>query len=175
MTSKIPNTQSLDDYVLNPYTNRLIKKNSKTHKKLVAAKLLDDIPSTPEENVIIEAETKDEAKCIQGKLNKTLQKNKIITRRGTKVLKASRRPTRQETIEKVSDYAVQSVIENKDELIDQDMTDAEMDTYIRNLIQKKLVGLDTTPAPRSTPVSTKRKVIRTKSLPEDDDFLGNYE
>ena len=92
----------------------LIKKHSKTYKKLLAAKLLDDVPSTPQENVILETESKEpttKAKTIQGKMNKHIQKNKVLTRRGTKVLKATRRPTRQETIDKVSDYAIKSPVD----------------------------------------------------------------
>jgi len=146
------------DYIVNPYTGRLIKKGSKTHKKLVSAQLLDEEISTPQENVILEADDKDQAKVLQNKLNKSAHKNKVITRRGNKILKANRRPTRKETIDKVSDYAIDTVIENKDRLLSQDMTDDETDNYIRNLIMLKLSGCDTTKTEQPSPkkITTKR-------------------
>jgi hypothetical protein len=141
MASKQPN-QQLDQYVINPYTGRLIKKASKTYKRLLSARLLEeDAPSTAQENLILEADSPAQAKVIQTKMNKNIQKNKVITRRGNKVLKASRRPTRTEQIDKITDFAVSSLVENKDELMDSDLTDEEMDAYIRKVIQQKLVGI----------------------------------
>jgi hypothetical protein len=141
MASKQPN-QQLDQYVINPYTGRLIKKASKTYQRLLSARLLEeDAPSTAQENLILEADSPAQAKVIQTKMNKNIQKNKVITRRGNKVLKASRRPTRTEQIDKITDYAVSSLVENKDELMDSDLTDEEMDAYIRKVIQQKLVGI----------------------------------
>jgi hypothetical protein len=141
MASKQPN-QQLDQYVINPYTGRLIKKASKTYKRLLSARLLEeDAPSTAQENLILEADSPAQAKVIQTKMNKNIQKNKVITRRGNKVLKASRRPTRTEQIDKITDFAVASLVENKDELMDSDLTDEEMDAYIRKVIQQKLVGI----------------------------------
>ena len=129
-----------NNYIINPYTNRLIKKNSKTYQRLIAAKLLNEKPSAPEENIIIKTKSSDEAKEIQSKLNKNLQKNKVITRRGNAVLKANRRPTRKEITDKVSDYATEVVIDNRDELFESEMTDVELDEYIKSMIQNKLVG-----------------------------------
>ena len=52
MTSEISN-----NYVMNPYTGRLIKKGSITYKRLVSAKLLNkSIYSSPENNIILEAD-----------------------------------------------------------------------------------------------------------------------
>ena len=156
------------DYIVNPYTGRLIKKGSKTHKKLVAAQLLDEPISTPQENVILEADDSEQAKVLQNKLNKSAHKNKVITRRGNKILKANRRPTRKETIDKVSDYAIDTFIENKETLLSQDMTDDETDNYIRNLIMLKLSGCDTT----KTQQQPSPKKITTKKLKYelDDEF-----
>jgi hypothetical protein len=141
MASKQPN-QQLDQYVINPYTGRLIKKASKTYKRLLSARLLEeDAPSTAQENLILEADSPAQAKVIQTKMNKNIQKNKVITRRGNKVLKANRRPTRTEQIDKITDFAVSSLVENKNELMDSDLTDEEMDAYIRKVIQQKLVGI----------------------------------
>ena len=153
--------QKMNDFVQNPKTGRLIKIGSKTHKKLVASKLLDEPISSPQENIIIEADDKEQAKVLQSKLNNNMQKNKIISRRGTKVLKANRRPTRKETIDKVSDYAIDAVLENKDEIMSQDMTDDECENYIRNLIMLKLSGHNTvkepvTPPPSPVKISTRR-------------------
>lgn len=151
--------QKMNDFVQNPKTGRLIKIGSKTHKKLVASKLLDEPISTPQENIIIEADDKEQAKVLQSKLNSNMQKNKIITRRGTKVLKANRRPTRTETIDKVSDYAIDAVLENKDDILSQDMTDDECENYIRNLIMLKLSGHNTIKepiAPTPVRISTRR-------------------
>ena len=163
MSAQQPN-DPLDDYVANPYTGRLIKKNSKTHRRLVAARLLDEEkPSTPEENLILDAGTVEQAKVLQGKMNKTMQKNKVITRRGTKVLKANRRPTRTEQIDKITEYAVSSVVDNKEAILEQDLTDEEMDKYIRNLIQKRLLGMDV-PAVAPPPIPIIKKMT-TRQAP----------
>jgi hypothetical protein len=140
MAAQQTKTQKNSDYIQNPYTGRLIKKNSKTYNRLVSAKLLDAEPSTAEENMVMELDTKEEAVKIQTKLNKKMDKNKIITRRGNKVLKANRRPTRKEIIDKTTSYAIDSIVENKDELLSNDFTDDELDEYIRDMIAQKLIG-----------------------------------
>ena len=142
MTSQQPK-----DYIVNPFTNRLIKRGSKTHKRLVSAKLLDEeLVKSPEENIVLEAKDSSEAKQIVTRMSKkAVGKNKVLTRRNNKVLKANRRPTRQETIDKVSDIAVDTVLENRDDLLSQDLTDQEMDEYIRRMIQIKLIGGQTKP------------------------------
>ena len=154
--------QSLDNFVVNPKTGRLVKRNSRTHKRLVASKLLDEPISTPEQNLILKVEDKEHAKELQSKMNKSMQKNKVITRRGNKVLKANRRPTRVETIDKVSDFAIETVLENKNEILEQDMTDAECENYIKNLIRLKLAGHNTKPPPPSPVSSASPKVIPTR-------------
>ena len=144
MTSQQPK-----DYIVNPFTNRLIKRGSKTHKRLVSANLLDEeLVKSPEDNIVLEAKDSSEAKQITTRMSKkAVGKNKVLTRRGNKVLKANRRPTRQETINKVSDIAVDTVLENRDDLLNQDLTDEEMDDYIRRMIQIKLIGGKSKPIP----------------------------
>ena len=141
MTSQQPK-----DYIVNPFTNRLIKRGSKTHKRLVSANLLDEeLVKSPEDNIVLEAKDSSEAKQITTRMSKkAVGKNKVLTRRGNKVLKANRRPTRQETIDKVSDIAVDTVLENRDDLLSQDLTDDQMDDYIRRMI----CLLYTSPSPR---------------------------
>ena len=137
------------DFVVNPYTGRLIKKHSKTYERLVNAHLLnEERPSTSEENMILKAQNNEEAKTIQMKLNKNLQKNKIVTRRGSSILKASRRPTRKEIIDRVSDIATNVVTQNRDELLDSDMNDDELDEYIKKMIQLKLVDNNSVQRPK---------------------------
>lgn len=152
--------QMMKNFVTNPSTGRLIKIGSKTHKKLVASNLLGEPISTPQENVILEAETKEQAKELQSKINRKTQRNKVITRRNNKVLKANRRPTRKETIDKVSDIAIDTVIENREELMDDDMSDDQMDSYIRNMIMLKLIGAN--PKKKDSPIPSPRKRITTK-------------
>ena len=144
MTSQQPK-----DYIVNPFTNRLIKRGSKTHKRLVSANLLDEeLVKSPEDNIVLEAKDSSEAKQITTRMSKkAVGKNKVLTRRNNKVLKANRRPTRQETIDKVSDIAVDTVLENRDDLLNQDLTDEEMDDYIRRMIQIKLIGGKSKPIP----------------------------
>ncbi len=157
MTSEISN-----DFIVNPYTGRLIKKGSKTYERLLNARLLnEEKPSTSEENVVIKAESNDQAKTIQSKLNKNLQKNKVVTRRGSTVLKASRRPTRKEVIDRVSDIATNIVRENRDDILESEMNDDELDDYIKKMIQLKLVGND---KPRSSkkPLDEQSKRITTR-------------
>ena len=121
---------------------------------------LKDKPSTSEENIVMQAESNDQAKTIQGKL-KNVQKNKVITRRGSTILKASRRPTRKEVIDRVSDIASGCVRENRDDILDSDMNDEELDAYIKSMIQNKLMITDS--APKKT-MNTKSKKITTKEL-----------
>lgn len=167
-----------NDYVMNPMTGRLLKKGSKTYKKLVTAKLLNDEPTTnSQDNVLMEADSPLEAKQLKSKLKKgAVGKNKVITTRGKKVLKSSRRPTRKETIDKVSDIAIESVIENQAEILESDMTDTEIENYIRQMIGKKLIGHASSSQPRT------KKVVRRrpKPLPEpvyesdtDDGYNGD--
>jgi preprotein translocase subunit Sss1 len=159
----------MENYVLNPYTDRLIKKGSKVHKRLLSAKLLDDEkPSTPEKSKIIEADTPK------------LQKNTIVT--GKQVLKAARRPTREETINKVTDIAVSSIREREEQMSEREMTDQEMDKYIRKMIAEKLVESST-----SKVISTKQASLQDRlkqkiqmqkgleELEELDDFDSYFE
>lgn len=133
--------QDMDKYVVNPYTGRLVKRGSKTHKRLVSAKLLDEPLSKTEDNVIMDAKDRSEARDIKTRMSKkSVGQNKIITTRNNKVLKANRRPRQTEIVDKVSDIAVSSVIEHRDELLSQDMTDEELDAYIKKMIQLKLIG-----------------------------------
>ena len=168
--------QNPSDYVLNKYTNRLIKKGSKTHQRLISAKLLDEDLTTPDQNLIIKTNSPDEAKQIQSKLNKNIQKNKVITRRGSTVLKASRRPTRNEIIDKVSNIATDSIREHKDYIMESTMSDAEIDNYIKKLIQEKLVGNESTPPKKSIRpkvISTKTQHIKHDDYDVDDE-TGDY-
>ena len=168
--------QNPSDYVLNKYTNRLIKKGSKTHQRLISAKLLDEDLTTPDQNLIIKTNSPDEAKQIQSKLNKNIQKNKVITRRGSTVLKASRRPTRNEIIDKVSNIATDSIREHKDYIMESTMSDTEIDNYIKKLIQEKLVGSESTPPQKSIRpkvISTKTQHIKHDDYDVDDE-TGDY-
>jgi preprotein translocase subunit Sss1 len=173
----------MENYVINPYTDRLIKKGSKVYKRLLNAKLLDDEkPSTPEENKIIAADTPAQAKELQSKMNKNIQKNKIITRRGNQVLKAARRPTREETINKVTDIAVSSIREHKEQMIEREMTDQEMDKYIRRMIAEKLVGSSTTKGISTRESSLQdrlkqkiKKQEELEELEESEDFDSYFE
>ena len=173
--------QNPSDYVVNPYTSRLIKKGSKTHQRLISAKLLNEELSTPDQNIIMKTKSPDEAKDIQSKLNKNIQKNKVITRRGNTVLKASRRPTRTEIIDKVSNIATDSIREHKDYIMESNMSDAEIDNYIKKLIQQKLVGNESTPPKkviRSKVISTKARQIEPDydddSVDVDDNDTEDY-
>ena len=109
----------------------------------------------------MQADSNDQAKTIQGKL-KNVQKNKVITRRGSTILKASRRPTRKEVIDRVSDIASDCVRENRDDILDSDMNDEELDEYIESMIQNKLMITDSAPKKTMNIIKTKR--ITTKEL-----------
>jgi hypothetical protein len=181
MISKKPE-QTMDDYLINPYTKRLIKKNSKTYERLLNAKLLNVEPSKPQENKIITMDTQEEAKQIQGKLNKNLQSDKVITRRGSTVSKASRRPTRKETINKVTDIAVESIRDNREHILESDMNDDEMDAYIKKMISQKLVGNTVPKTPKKTIENKptvkatslverlKKKQVEVDEFDDDDDY-----
>lgn len=158
--------QDMDKFVTNPYTGRLIKKGSKTHKRLVNAKLLDEPLSNVKDNLIIEANDTSEAKSIKTRMaKKSIGENKVITTRNNKVLKANRRPRQKEIIDKVSDIAVSTVLENRDDLTFQDMDDQEMDEYIKRLIQIKLIGGNT----------NKPKPTRAPQQPTQQQYEDEYE
>ena len=73
MTSEIAN-----DFIVNPYTGRLIKKGSKTYERLLNARLLnEDKPSTSEENVVMHAESNDQENRTHG--YNTIKKPRQIT------------------------------------------------------------------------------------------------
>jgi hypothetical protein len=169
MTSEIAS-----DFVVNPYTGRLIKKHSKTYERLVNAQLLnEDRPSTSEENMILKAQNNEEAKTLQMKLNKNLQKNKIVTRRGSSILKASRRPTRKEIIDRVSDIATNVVTQNRDELLDSDMNDEELDEYIKKMIQLKLVDNNSVQRPKkitTKALSSEERIRERQQELNDEDY-----
>jgi hypothetical protein len=161
-------SQDLTNYVNNPFTGRLIKRGSKTHKRLVSAKLLNETYDIkPPDNVIMDLDSPSEAKNIKSKMSKNaIGKNKIITTRGTKVLSANRRPTMQETINKVSDIAVDTVLENRKELFNNDMDDADMDTYIKQMIQIKLIGGNTKPKSKA--------IVKKVELSDSSESDGDY-
>lgn len=165
--------QDMDKFVTNPYTGRLIKKGSKTYKRLVSAKLLDEPLSNAKDNLIIEANDTSEAKSIKTRMaKKSIGENKVITTRNNKVLKANRRPRQKEIIDKVSDIAVSTVLENRDDLTFQDMDDQEMDEYIKRLIQIKLIGGNT-----SKPKQTKALQKPTQQYEDeyDEDDYNEYD
>lgn len=172
-------SEELNDYVINPYSGRLIKKNSKTHKRLIAAKLLDQPYEQSPDNTIMEAESTLEAKQMQAKINKkAVGQNKVVTRRNTKVLTATRRPKRHEIIDRVTDLTMESVLESKDKILQQDMTDAQLDEYIKQIIQSKLVG-NKTPAKKAATQSiiTTRKQSKyvVKAPPPSEDAFTSEE
>lgn len=149
-----------NDYVLNPASGRLIKKGSRLYNKLVNEQVLqhqDDSNDT----VLVEAETVDEAKEVQKKINKkSLPKNKIVSRRGKKVIKSNRRPTHTELIDNVSELAIESVNENMDYFENNpDMTDEEIQKRIKYLIHQKLISTRTPKksSPIDIPVKQKKK------------------
>jgi hypothetical protein len=151
--------QDMDKYVVNPYTGRLVKKGSKTHKRLVSAKLLDEPLAKTEDNLIMDTKDRSEARDIKTRMSrKSVGQNKIITTRNNKVLKANRRPRQTEIVDKVSDIAVSSVIEHRDELLSQDLTDEELDSYIKKMIQLKLIGHTDLPKPRPQPPSRQEEL-----------------
>lgn len=171
MAFNMTKEQNMSDYVVNPLTGRLLKRNSKTYKKLISASLLGDEPSgNVNDNTIMTADNPRQAKELKDKMNKgSVGKNKIITTRGSKVLKTTRRPTRQETINKVSDIAINSVMEHKNELLESDMTDQEMEAYIKAMISKKLVGQSDAPKTRAPTRPVRQRRPEPEPVYESDD------
>jgi hypothetical protein len=171
-------SHELSDYVLNPYTKRLIKIDSKTHKRLVSAQLLEEPYVQTPDNTLIEADTSSDAKQMQAKINKkAVGQNKVVTRRNNKVLTATRRPKRNEIIEKVTNITLESVLENKDKILEQDMTDDQLDNYIRLMISNKLVG--NKPAPKKTAkakkITTSKYALKTPQNSSESEYEENEE
>ena len=164
--------QTQDDFVLNPFTKRLIRKDSKTYKRLVNAKLLDtphkSIKQAQADNLIIKADDSEEAKKLQARVSKaSVGPSQHISRRNDKVIKCNRKPTQTETIDKVSDIAVSTVLEHREDILNQDMNDDEMDAYIRKMIQLKLIGHAD---PRPAKKITTRAPLPTPEYSDDDEY-----
>jgi cobalamin biosynthesis protein CobT len=83
------------------------------------------------------------------------------------VSKASRRPTRKETINKVTDIAVESIRDHREHILESEMNDDEIDEYIKKMISQKLVG-NTVPKPTKKAIEVKQISAseRAKSLLE---------
>ena len=164
--------QSTDDFVLNPFTKKLIRKDSKTYKRLVNAKLLNtehkSIADARNDTLIIKADDAQEAKKLQSRMSKAQAgPNQIISRRNDKVIKSNRRPTQKGTIDKVSSIAVESVLENKDNIMNQDMNDDELDSYIKRMIQLKLIGHQDI-IPQKTKTKTNKKKTYVSESDEEE-------
>ena len=88
-----------------------------------------------------------------------------MLQRGSIVWKASRRPTRKAAINRVSDIATNVVRENRDDILESELNDDELDDYIKKMIQLKLVGND---KPRSSkkPLDEQSKSTTRLSLEE---------
>jgi hypothetical protein len=146
--TKLMEQQNKDDFIINPFTKRLIKKDSKTYKRLVNAKLLDvphkSIKQARTDNLIITADDSLEAKKLQSRISKaSVGPAQYISRRNDKVIKCNRKPSQTQTIDKVSDIAISTVLQHKDDILNQDLDDDQMDAYIRRMIQLKLIGHET--------------------------------
>lgn len=128
----------MDNYVTNPHTGRLIKKGSKVHKRL-----MNETPIEP---------TKD---VVQPKIQPT---KKSIQ---------PRQPTREETINKVTDIAVESIRQHKEALAEREMTDEEMDKYIRKMITDKLASK---PIRGSLKDRLNQKVMKQHKVSKDEDL-----
>lgn len=64
-------SQETKDYIVNPFTGRLIKRGSKTHKRLVSANLLDEeLVKSLEDNIVLEAKDRLKAKQITTRMSK---------------------------------------------------------------------------------------------------------
>ena len=139
----------MDNYVTNPHTGRLIKKGSKVHKRL-----MNQAPVEP---------TKDVG---QPKVQPT---KKIIP---------PRQPTREETINKVTDIAVESIRQHNEALAEREMTDEEMDKYIRKMITDKLASKPTRGSLKdrlNQKVMKQHKVSKDEDLSDIEDFESYFE
>jgi hypothetical protein len=118
----------------------MIKIGSRAYSKLVSQNVLKLEPS--KDTVIAECENPQKARELQETLNKkSVGKNKIISRRGKKVISSNRRITNEELVNSVSSLAISAVNENQDIFYDNELTDEEVSSQIKRLIHQKLIGI----------------------------------
>ena len=129
----------MDKYIENPETKRLIKIGSRKYKELVNKNILKQ--ETPIDTTIIQTETPEEAKEVQKKINKkSIGKNKVVSRRGNKVIQSNRRVTNAELVESVSNLAIDEVNRNRNLFANPELTDEQMEKQIKRLIHSRLIG-----------------------------------
>lgn len=134
----------LKNYILNPKSGRMIKIGSRAYQKLVSQNVLKVEPS--KDTVIAECENPQKAQELQQTLNKNvIGKNKIVSRRGNRVISSNRRITHEELVTNVSDLAISAVNENQDIFYDKNLTDEEISSQIKRLIHQKLIGASAKP------------------------------
>jgi hypothetical protein len=133
-------SNELKDFILNPKTGRMIKINSRAYQKLVSQNILKLEPC--KDTVIADCKNLEAAQELQKTLNKkSIGKNKIVSRRGKKLIASHRRITNEELVNSVSDLAITAVNENQDMFYDKNLTDEEVSSQIKRLIHQKLIGV----------------------------------
>ena len=102
----------MNAYVNNPSTGRLIKIGSRKWKELTNHNLLKT--EALSDTTLMECSNVEEAKELQGNLKKgSLGKNKIVSRRGNKIISSNRRPTHTEIVNNISGLFVDIVNTNR--------------------------------------------------------------
>jgi hypothetical protein len=133
-------SNELKDFIINPKSGRMIKINSRAYQKLVSQNVLKLEPS--KDTVIAVCENSQKAQELQKTLNKkSIGTNKIVSRRGKKVISSNRRITNEELVNSVSSLAISAVNENQDIFYDRNLTDEEVSSQIKRLIHQKLIGV----------------------------------
>lgn len=126
--------QHMTEYVVNPKSGRLVKIYSKKYYQLVKDKFLDVDYDDRKHNILYEGpHVADVKKNMKTDDNSTLH----IT--GDKIVKQRRKVTQDELIDNVIVHAIDILTNHMDKL-NPDLSDADHDEIIKNLVHNSLVG-----------------------------------
>ena len=128
---------SKQDYVLNPYTGRMISVGSKIYRRLESESLIKG-PVKKNANILYEASTKEEARRVKSNLQND-DKTKYLKIRDNKVVKVNKRLSSNEYRDKIVDASARVLKRiSKDEKL-QSIPENNMNTYLRQQIYKEIV------------------------------------
>jgi hypothetical protein len=126
--------KNADDYVVNPITGLLIKVGGKVYHQLLKDKALGMDTETREDTVVLSSGATDEIKK-----HMKAPKNTVLIRRDDKIYAQRRKMTKDEYMNNAILKSAEVVKHHLHEFND-DMTDEQIATKIKQLVVQKMVG-----------------------------------
>lgn len=172
----LPTSKNMNNYVLNPLTNRAVKIGGATHRRLINQGLMD---STPNDNELYKAESKQEAvvaKKMLAKQNKDKSRSVKIRNDGLTVIKARKRLTQKQISEGMT-RATAVVLKriNAGELsVPDNASDDEVHEYIQNAVLREILNLSVS-APTKTEPKPSGYKLETPAVSDEDSDGSEYD